>query len=307
MKKAFLALFALFLPFTFSGCKFMKVLRASVTLDKDIYTVEEFYAKHEKDTNYHIRSDLDLTTYKGARKVPVFHDYIYGHGHTIKAGKITSPSSDGYCGLLAFKGAILAVEELTVEIDIEFDDEVESVGGLFDTLNCISSFRQVTMKGSINCPNAKYIGGILGYKNCAEEDDTTSFSGCVSEMTINGGEVTGGLLGYTNTECSVRSCTNNGNVTGKGVVGGFVGSVEYKNYDEYDDYITFQGSNSINNGTIKGSNCVGGIIGSTYMPSLDNMLLACDFQECKNNGTIIATDDYAAGICGDANNVSMLY
>ena len=92
-----------------------------------------------------------------------------------------------------------------------------------------------------------YVGGIVGYNN------NGTVSNCSNSGTVTGGQIVGGIVGYSSGSGSggkVSNCSNSGTVTGTLWAGGIVGYTEFKG-----DVL-----NCSNSGTVTGSG-VGGIVG----------------------------------------------
>lgn len=75
----------------------------------------------------------------------------------------------------------------------------------------------ITMRGD-------YVGGIVG--SISESSANVSIMNCVNLASVNGGNYTGGLIGYAKAkELNVNNCVNLGDVNGLRMSGGLVGTV----------------------------------------------------------------------------------
>jgi len=179
-------------------------------------------------------------------------------------------------------------------------------------------------EGNIN--GQSYVGGIVGY---AYSDTNESYiKECSSHGNISADYRVGGIAGKVR-NMLLLSCENAGGsvvanacLTEDGenyaYVGGIVGegffvgdstnmvSIAYEGTGKYvggiAGYITigtsFTMSNLTNNADISGADCVGGIFGGfeVIVDSYDNY--TGTIQNLKNDGSIVASNDYVGGIVG---------
>ena len=159
----------------------------------------------------------------------------------------------------------------------------------------------ITMRGD-------YVGGIVG--SISESSANVSIMNCVNLASVNGGNYTGGLIGYAKAkELNVNNCVNLGDVTGLRMSGGLVGAiVSCPNFNVTNCVVNadldFSGINQLDEDTETAGNqvaegCqVGGLIGRTY--SVTGYVTGCTIAGSMKGATNILTafpdvGDYAPG------------
>jgi hypothetical protein len=145
-----------------------------------------------------------------------------------------------------------------------------------------STIKNVTVEGWINT-NGKNSGGIVGL--AGEPDPTSGMTGfirnCVSRVTVNGGDKTGGIAGDVSLGVKIENCRNEGSVTGTGErTGGIAGSLTKNGKIE----------NCRNTGSVNGNKDTGGIVG--YAEE------AVSVKNCRNEGNVTGGGDNTGGIAG---------
>ena len=165
--------------------------------------------------------------------------------------------------------------------------------------------------GSKTYNTLRHIGGIVGYlymniDQCSNEGSivvgegvyyvggiTSRIAGTNSKVTncYNSADIiaknsyaVGGIVGYANVDCSIANCENEGNVSGKNLLGGILGHA---------DAGVVSISECTNSGSVTGtSNNVAGILGSAYSNAAGTVV-----DKCTNNGNVTASQD-VGGVTG---------
>ena len=151
------------------------------------------------DKDVYLMRDLDLTD-KVVEPIPVFNGTFYGQEHTISG---LCYEGDGYVtGLFRYVGANGVLQNLNVQAQISSSGEKECVGGIV----------------GINY-------GIL--------------SRCSFEGTVDGKNLTGGIVGINESCGQLYNCVVRGRVTGSYSTGGVVG----KNYGQIHQCYNYAGVN----------------------------------------------------------------
>ena len=151
---------------------------------------------------------------------------------------------------------------------------INSVGGIAghnsgtQIKNCFNKGEITTLDGYTN---SECIGGIAGYNNAG-----CPIKSCFNTATIKGGKYTGGIVGKN--LGTLNGCVNEGEITGTKSVGGTVGG-------------NFNGQleTNRNKGVVKGKQQVGGITGESQGGFIQN---------CINSCSISSTQGVVGGIVG---------
>lgn len=118
------------------------------------------------------------------------------------------------------------------------------------------------------------------------EGGNAHFSNLTVKGSVTGRKNVGSMIANGAVSEYVSFCHNYADVTGTEGVGGLCGAV----------VTNFVGCS--NHGTIRGEKYVGGLAGDAYDVA---------FNSCWNEGTVIASDDYAGGLCGNRASVQNCY
>lgn len=182
-----------------------------------------------------LTKDIDLG---GELWTPIGKNYSYaykgtfdGQGHTIKGLKITGSASNN-CGLFGYVDSGTA-ENVTVQGTITLTGSGSSsygaggiVGQLYGQTGAIRNCRSdVTVQGGQN------VGGIVGYVAGGYNTATKSITGCVNTGAISSnGYNAGGIVGYISGQVTVDSCYNRGNCTSGSYRAGGIAAYLYSSY-----------------------------------------------------------------------------
>lgn len=177
-------------------------------------------------------------------------------------------------------------------------DAMTSVGGIVGrttgpkegfnpAIGCCNNY--ATVENPDNTGNTG-TGGILGSANV-----TTSLEESINNARVTGAQNVGGIAGYVYCykSMTLKSCQNNGTITGEGYTGGIIGIGQNLSI-----------SNCTNTGEINCSSSFdvgfGGIIGSLNEAS-DDFVRGAKITHCNNSGIINASNaDGVGGIVGYA-------
>ena len=154
-----------------------------------------------------------------------------GQGYTIKDLKITGSASNN-CGLFGYVDSG-TVENVTLQGTITLTGNGSSsygaggiVGQLSGQTGAIRNCRSdVTVQGGQN------VGGIVGYVAGGYNTATKSITGCVNTGAISSnGYNAGGIVGYISGQVTVDSCYNRGNCTSGSYRAGGIAAYLYSSY-----------------------------------------------------------------------------
>lgn len=155
-----------------------------------------------------------------------------------------------------------------------------------------------------NCSNSgevtgiTKVGGVLGSMYFVSAYDCSN-SGKVSatgsiNATLNNMSMAGGIVGWVYVAYRVQDCTNFGEISGKGCIGGLVG---YLNHGSTSNTIALTVQNGINKGKVTGSSYgVGGICGMAMSVASNRNAV---IKGCVNEHDITNTGAYTGGIVGN--------
>jgi len=181
------------------------------------------------------------------------------------------------------------------------------VGGLIGTIYEKMNISKCTSSVTINCPDAKSVGCLIGYNYIG------TVSECSSSGNVSGNDFTGGLIGYNETG-SVSDCYSSGIISGKNCVGGLIGYHEnalisdcYSTADVSTETGYYIGGlvgysyawdypviNCYATGAVSGYSSVGGLVGENRGP----------INYCYSTGSTSAIGYYVGGLAG--NNVDTI-
>lgn len=187
------------------------------------------------------------------------------------------------------------------------------VGGIAGGIVDSTIVTNCTNNGSVGNNNSIYVGGIAGYGEGVQINESHNHTavqgnnyvgGIVGEIqkynnttdshinastntgSVSGTNNVGGLVGKISTG-SVTACANNGNVSGKDYIGGVVGNAKD---------ITVSGCTNSENVTSSGTSAIAGIVGGLEESA------TIEIKNCENSGTISAEKaNGVAGILGHTN------
>lgn len=187
------------------------------------------------------------------------------------------------------------------------------VGGIAGGIVDSTIVTNCTNNGSVGNNNSIYVGGIAGYGEGVQINESHNHTavqgnnyvgGIVGEIQkynnttdshINASTNTGSVSGTNNvggivgkiSSGSVTACANNGNVSGKDYIGGVVGNAKD---------ITVSGCTNSENVTSSGTSAIAGIVGGLEESA------TIEIKNCENSGTISAGKaNGVAGILGHTN------
>ena len=182
-----------------------------------------------------LTKDIDLG---GELWTPIGKNYSYaykgtfdGQGHTIKGLKITG-SASGNRGLFGYVDSGTA-ENVTVQGTITLTGSGSSsygaggiVGQLYGQTGAIRNCRSdVTVQGGQN------VGGIVGYVAGGNYASSKEITGCVNTGTVSSNSYNaGGIVGYISGQVTVDSCYNRGNCTSGSYRAGGIAAYLYSSY-----------------------------------------------------------------------------
>ena len=182
-----------------------------------------------------LTKDIDLG---GELWTPIGKNYSYaykgtfdGQGHTIKGLKITGSASNN-CGLFGYVDSGTA-ENVTVQGTITLTGSGSSsygaggiVGQLYGQTGAIRNCRSdVTVQGGQN------VGGIVGYVAGGNYASSKEITGCVNTGTVSSNSYNaGGIVGYISGQVTVDSCYNRGNCTSGSYRAGGIAAYLYSSY-----------------------------------------------------------------------------
>lgn len=147
--------------------------------------------------------------------------------------------------------------------------------------------------GDIVAPEQEWVGGIAGRLH-----QGSSVNGCTNSGAIQGGDKTGGIVGYADAYADgyqVTDCANTGSVSGAKAVGGIVGHASASNRENANISVT----ECTNRGAVSGASAVGGIVGDHSSGfAVGNVKTAATVSGCINTGSVPAG---AGAIVGNNN------
>lgn len=254
---------------------------------------------------YKLTQDLVINSSntEGAEWTPIssFTGFFNGDNHII-SGNLYGASVQASEDYFGFFGKIVSGSEvknlkmfLTAIGGNNSSNSAKSYVGAFagknagNIINCSIVANSIVRGGEVK--SDIYTGGFVGYNSGSIIDCTNNASVYGGTVVYSGNPLTGGFVGVQgeNNNAIIKSCTNNGNVTGgnrtngnngSSYTGGFIGNMTPKS-----------GSlvSCINNGALKGgkaagaNSVTGGICGDF---KLDNVI-----ANCTNNGNIAGGEE----------------
>lgn len=238
---------------------------------------------NNSDVVFELKNDIDLTEFIndnyptegwapiGVNTTP-FKGTLKGNNRTIRGLSINRPNTQ-YVGLFGYLNGA-TITDLSVV--------ASTVKGASDTGTLVGYAEGSTIK-NVNLTvqkvtGAGFTGGFAG-----------RFFGTCQNITVSavvsGTANVGGMVGSTGAD--IANCSVQGNVTSTSYyVGGFAGNTSNS---------TFTNCSQV--GDVKGAGRVGGFCGNSQGTPT--------FTSCKSKGAIISTADYAGGILGYGDFVSM--
>lgn len=123
--------------------------------------------------------------------------------------------------------------------------------------------------GNVSSPATKSVGGLIGFNH------NLSITDCYATGSVTGGGKTsfvGGLLGYCESDCDIKTCYATGNVFSKNsingpLVGGLIGGVSDSKVSSC--YATGSVDADCNSGATRGTRA-GGLMGACYSNTVSN-------------------------------------
>lgn len=180
-----------------------------------------------------------------------------------------------------------------------YDDTIQlgnrGVGGIVGDAVHDVELTDCRNSGNIEAAQQEWVGGIAGRLH-----QGSSVNGCTNSGAIQGGDKTGGVVGYADAYVDgyqVADCANTGSVSGANAVGGIVGHTsasEEKN-------ATVSVTDCTNSGAVSGDSAVGGIVGdhsSSFAIGADDVQTSATVSGCINTGSVPAG---AGAIVGNNN------
>ncbi len=187
------------------------------------------------------------------------------------------------------------------------------VGGLFGKIDNGLTYTHITdctVAGENGIHGINSVGGIAG----SIISKGIKVRNCINQAFVNGSGVNlGGIVGYLNAtspheEALIQSCTNKGNINGKGLVGGIVGQIDHPGSVVVNGSpSTFTVNYCTNEGTITGRTDVGGCIGSVENGgALLDQLSNIGTVTVNNGSQTTGGHNSAGGITGYASGNSII-
>ena len=258
----------------------------------EVSTAEEFlkigeYAQEdanridfsEDDCKVVLTADIDFEgiEYK-AIDASYYTILVDGNGHTVKNISYTTYEEDSDFGVGLFKGYVILSNITFENVTINYQGQTSAVGGIAGRIFEDREFKNVTITGKINAPNAENVGGFIGSTVNSKWKDTSYRLGvenCVSSMEIIGKTNVGGVIGSG--KLNAQNSKNTGEVKGKDNVGGVVGkaSGDVRGAENY--------------GRIESKGIAGGIVGYAEKQSM--------ISNCKNGAEVVGATQ-TGGIVG---------
>ena len=208
-------------------------------------------------------------------------------------------SGKGYVGGIVGKASDILVSgcknEGVVTGDYnENDRENRAIGGVVG--NVVSTaIENCENTADVTAPQLSWVGGIAGRLH-----QGSSVNGCTNNGDIQGGDRTGGIVGYADAYADgyqVDGCANTGSVSGANAVGGIVGHTSASNRENANISVT----DCTNSGAVSGDSAVGGIVGdhsSSFAIGANNVQTSATVSNCINTGSVPAG---AGAIVGNNN------
>ena len=212
-----------------------------------------------------------------------------GNGHTIKGLVMNNTENQEYDNA----GLFCALENATFE-NLVIDSSCSFTGSSY------AGALSVSLTGSFTATNATNkavisgdykAGGFIGIIQVLGQRTKVTFKDCVNDGNVTGRYCLGGFVGDTygsaNTKKTISNCVNNGLITGSDRVGGFTGDL----FSTRESEVII--SDCVNNGPITGEGGVGGFVGGILLENGKSVILF----NCTNTGEINGTK-YAGGLVG---------
>lgn len=251
---------------------------------------------------FQLQKDIDLSAYcdekSGKCWIPIggagnggFRGVFDGNGHTIKHLYIKRDYQNSIDGAGLFNNLTEAlIENLTVEGKIEFTKDMansHAAGGICGVAS-LSRFYNCVNKVTIHCPDQGNVGGIVGTLKGDRLETVLDHCTNLADIDTDSdgpyiGETIGGIAGSVN-GC-IADCTNEGNVTGRGIVGGIVGAPW----------------NIGGIPSIKGCHNSGKITATerTHAGGIAASVTQCLIEDCHNTGDIQSAVSFGGGIAAE--------
>ena len=261
---------------------------------RKISSASDLAQLNNSSENFELSCDIDMS---GVNHTPIegFTGTLNGNGYTIKNLKINSSSSNvglfstlkGTVTNLKFANATITVSGMQENVgilcgvnkgavsNVTVDGTVDAknckyVGGIFGTVNISGDYSASQLENKANVSGTDSVGGIAGriYNSYSSSSKTTQLSDFKNSGKITGtGSYVGGIVG--DCDCStmlyIMSFSNTGNVSGKTYVGGIAGFM-----DAYSDSYIQDSSNAsaVSAEAIVG--CIAGKSDGVYVNSCTN-------------------------------------
>jgi len=185
--------------------------------------------------------------------------------------------SGGLAGCYWYDGTVLnpTIENCSVSGTVSGGWGVGGlIGTIYERMNIIKCSSSVT----INCPDTKSVGGLIGYNYIG------TVSECSSSGNVTGNDFTGGLIGYNETG-TVTDCFATGTVTGSGnCIGGLIG---------YHENSAVTGCYASGNVTRPEGYYIGGLVGYSYTwdYGIDNCYATGNVSGYSSIGGLVGYND----------------
>lgn len=212
-----------------------------------------------------------------------FRGSLDGQGHSIILNSIDSNFKNALFTRFGSDDSIL--ENIIIEGNLNISQQFTGLvvclrGGI--VRNCIN-------RCSVTTTSVEDMAGLVayaGYVSGTQSATVLEIIDCRNEGNLSGKGQVGGIISKSSLGgLKVRRCKNSGSITGVGA-GGIVGG----GYSLFED--------CMNSGTITGKNYAGGIAGTFYQPSLSEYIYG--IYNSYNTGTVNVTgiSGYCGGIAG---------
>lgn len=209
-------------------------------------------------------------------------------GGSYHVGGIVGTANDTVISNCTNEGSVTGTYDASIQLGNR------GVGGIVGNAVDDVELTDCQNSGDIVAPEQEWVGGIAGRLH-----QGSSVNGCTNNGDIQGGDRTGGIVGYADAYADgyqVDGCANTGSVSGANAVGGIVGHTSASNRENANISVT----DCTNSGSVSGDSAVGGIVGdhSSSFAVMNNVQTAATVSGCINTGSVPAG---AGAIVGNNN------
>ncbi len=210
-------------------------------------------------------------------------------GGSYHVGGIVGTANDTVISNCTNEGSVTGTYDASIQLGNR------GVGGIVGNAVDDVELTDCRNSGDIVAPQQEWVGGIAGRLH-----QGSSVNGCTNNGDIQGGDRTGGIVGYADAYADgyqVDGCANTGSVSGANAVGGIVGHTSASNRENANISVT----DCTNSGAVSGDSAVGGIVGdhsSSFAIGANNVQTSATVSNCINTGSVPAG---AGAIVGNNN------